>query len=155
MLVHTLKGCAGTIGARRLHEELKSLELMIKSGEPYMPQYQLVEQEFDTALKDVVKLCHIENGNRGASDSYTLSLMELEPQLLELMKKVVMYDTEAEELLVQILRSCDESLKQVLEPARRKLQDFDFDAAEKILDGILDKVIYTASIEKDQTGIVD
>ena len=141
MLIHTLKGNAGTIGATQLFKCLADLENLTRSELPYMSQLQMADDEFKLVLEDIASLEHEQDCVTGQLVSGFQNISELEPRLLELMKKVVMYDTEAEDLLAQILRFSDESVKSTLEPVREHLQNFDFDAAEQLLDQVIGNLV--------------
>ncbi|NHZ32963.1 Hpt domain-containing protein [Massilia sp. CCM 8692] len=134
-LAHTLKGAAGLIGARRLHQQASTLELAIRTNPPAQqaalaalvdPFYQVLH------LLDRVLAGGAPDGM--ATEAPQRTLMQ-DPALLA---RLVQLLIDADGAAVDLLEESGASLRVILGEARlaqltKAVNDFDFDGALRAL----------------------
>jgi two-component system sensor histidine kinase/response regulator len=139
-LAHTLKGVGGAIGATALQEAAAKLEATLKEEPKDLPKNLLAAagQELERILGLLGELtsANDEGGADGAG-----SLPEDLPELLQaLLAKLDEYDTEAEDLVDEILAQVKGTeIHDALVTLRKRIGQYDFEGAVEELKPIIDK----------------
>jgi len=139
-LAHTLKGVGGAIGATALQEAAAKLETTLKDESKDLPKKLMAaaEKELNRILGLLSELTPgDDDGNEGAPGSLPDDLPE---QLRALLDKLDEYDTEAEDLIDEILAQVKGTeIYDALMSLRKQVGQYDFEAAAEELKPIIEK----------------
>jgi PAS domain S-box-containing protein len=136
-LAHTIKGVAGTIGARELQARAKALELAIKSGDT--DRYEDVLEAFEGAMEPVSRgLATLAPAAAEASSERTASepvdparVSALMDQLSVLLEEM---DPDAEEKVAELMALCGDHLERpLLKRLSQQVSGFEFEEAMETL----------------------
>jgi PAS domain S-box-containing protein len=138
-LAHTLKGVGGAIGADALQETAAKLESSLKKEPGNLPDALLsaAEQELDRILG---LLGDLAEASQPESDAAGVIPDDIAERLQALLAKVEDYDTEAEELLDELIAKTRGT--EVFDPlmsVRKRVGQYDFESAAEELKQILDE----------------
>ena len=138
-IAHTLKGLGGTLGASELQSSAAGLEKALHETPTDLPA-GLVEstaRSLEQVLAAISPL--LQSAVREAStEEGTLSGDELRVQLDRLLEMLGEFDTEAEDLVEQILGGGPEpQIGETLKEIKSRLGEYDFDGASEVLSAAL------------------
>ena len=139
-LAHTLKGVSGTIGATALQEAAAKLEAAL-NGQADAPLDALMTEAavlLDEAVSVIQTLTEPpETVSEGAQASVSADLL---PRLRQLLQQLEEYDTEAEEVLEDILGQVSQNaLGTPLQNLKKAMAQFDFDNASANLKVVIEQ----------------
>jgi len=143
-LAHTLKGVGGTIGATVLQEAAAKLEATLKKDPQDLSEKLVatVEQELDRILGLLSELTSADDG--GDADVPGGLPTDLPENLRALLDKLDEYDTEAEELVDEIIGQVKGTeIHDTLVSLRKRVGQYDFEAAAEELKPIIEKYSQT------------
>ena len=134
-LTHTLKGAAGSIGARELSESAARLESALNAREKNEPARQAFENALDRLMVGIEPLTHatqasLETPSPLAPAAFTARLDRLRTLLRDA-------DPQAVDLLTEIRRQHGEPLGASLEEVAEQLDAFHFEEAEALLQRLI------------------
>ncbi|NCF27042.1 MAG: response regulator [Gammaproteobacteria bacterium] len=148
-LAHTLKGVAGTVGASALQESAASLEAALKAEPEEAPEALVAhtEAELDRTLSVLQAVTTAEplsgSGNGGGGVPADLS-----PRLQGLLEKLEQYDSEADDVLEEILgRVAGTPLADPLRALKKRVGEYDFEGAAEDLKQLV------ASLDESADGV--
>ncbi len=139
-MAHTLKGIAGSIGAKELAVATRNLEVLLDNGESCIAQLKLVQNELKKVLGDIHRLSPEEAAELQETEIERLHGFEIESRLSLLQEKVSMSDTESEEILEEIQQDVNEQLSRKLDPIRVALARYDFEQSGQLLERLIQEV---------------
>jgi CheY-like chemotaxis protein len=139
-LAHTLKGVGGAIGATALQEAAAKLEATLKKEPKDLPK-KLVAAAGDELARILGLLSELtSDGDDGNADTGGSLPEDLAEQLNALLEKLHEYDTEAEDLVDEILDQVKGTeVHDALLPLRKRVGQYDFEGAAEELKPIIDK----------------
>ncbi|MBR7887784.1 response regulator [Marinomonas sp. A79] len=140
-LFHTLKGIAATIGAEPLANVAKRCEVAMGSGSLESALKDELEHELAMAIEaiqhEISSFDEVRKEDNTTGDIVTLSEEELESKLAILESLLEEFDSDAEDVLEDILNaSFDSVTKGKLEDIAKALGQYDFEKALSVLKGI-------------------
>jgi len=138
-LAHTLKGVGGAIGADALQETAAKLESSLKKKPGNLPDALLsaAEQELDRILG---LLSDLTAASQPESDAAGVIPDDIADRLRALLAKLEDYDTEAEELLDELIaQTKGTELHDSLMSVRKRVGQYDFESAVDELKPVIDK----------------
>jgi signal transduction histidine kinase len=138
-LAHTLKGVGGAIGADALQETTAKLEASLKKKPGNLPDALLsaAEQELDRILG---LLADLTAASQSESDTAGAIPDDIAERLRALLAKLEDYDTEAEELLDELISQIKGTeIYDSLVSVRKRVGQYDFEAAADELKPIIDE----------------
>jgi polar amino acid transport system substrate-binding protein len=128
LLAHTLKGTAGTIGAKHLYEAALTLETACREGDPPASLLASAEDALGEVISSIQTLTTGED--RDNTTEKAASLEQLAPKLQELLQQLEQYDGESEALMNNITRqTADPALRDSLLLIEKKIAQYDFEGA--------------------------
>jgi polar amino acid transport system substrate-binding protein len=139
-LAHTLKGVGGAIGATALQEAAAKLEATLKKDSQALPKKLIAaaEQELDRILGLLTDLASADDG--GDADATGSLPADLPEKLRALLDKLDEYDTEAEDLIDEIIGQVKGTeIHDSLLSLRKRVGQYDFEAAAEELKPIIEK----------------
>jgi CheY-like chemotaxis protein len=139
-LAHTLKGVGGAIGATALQEAAAKLEAKLKENPKNLPKKIMIaaEQELDRILGLLCDLTSADDG--GTVDASGGLPADLPEQLRALLDKLDEYDTEAEDLVDEIIEQVKGTeAHDALLSLRKRVGQYDFEGAAEELKPIIEK----------------
>jgi CheY-like chemotaxis protein len=134
-LAHTLKGVAGTVGASALQESAASLEVALKGQPEEVPEAQIThtEAELDRTLS-VLQAVATAEPLSGSGDGGGGVPADLSPRLQGLLEKLEQYDSEADDVLEEILgQVAGTPLADPLRALKKRVGEYDFEGAAEDL----------------------
>jgi polar amino acid transport system substrate-binding protein len=139
-LAHTLKGVGGAIGATALQEAAAKLEATLKEDAQELPKKLITaaEQELDRILGLLSDLASADDG--GDAEATGELPTDLPEKLRALLDKLDEYDTEAEDLIDEIIGQVKGTeIHDALLSLRKRVGQYDFEAAAEELKPIIEK----------------
>ena len=133
-LMHTLKGTAGSIGAKRLQQLAADAELTLQHAVSPMSvaNCDMLQQELDCVLGELAALPDSLEVRPPAAEASTADADKL---MLRLVNQLEDFDTSAEETIEDLIAATTISgRKEVLLEARKAIQQYDFDAARAAIE---------------------
>jgi polar amino acid transport system substrate-binding protein len=139
-LAHTLKGVGGAIGASALQAAAEKLEAKLKGAPKELPQKLLsaTEKELDHILSLLSELFATEDKSGGSEVD---KLPENLPQMLNaLLDKLEEYDSEAEDLVAEIMDQVKGTeIFESLAALKKRVGQYDFETATEDLKPLIEK----------------
>ncbi len=147
-LAHTLKGIAATIGADTLSETAKILEsrLLHSPNEPHETHLETLQTQLTSTIEhiraalDASAPAHpqtaVHNSNPQAATG--ASLPALLPKLLELKTMLEEYNSEAEDLLTEIIAQAEPREHERLQALSAPISQYDYESALHLLQPVVD-----------------
>jgi CheY-like chemotaxis protein len=145
-LAHTLKGVAGTVGASALQESAAGLEAALKAQPEEAPEALITqtEAELDRTLS-VLQAVATEEPRSGSGDGVPA---DLSPRLQGLLEKLEQYDSEADDVLEEILgQVAGTPLAGPLGALKKRVGEYDFEGAAEDLKELV------ASLDESADGV--
>ena len=138
-LAHTLKGVSGSIGATAVQRAAAKLETALKDAPDVLPEELLAETE--TALAAILRpIQAMTAGDAASTDDNAEPPAELGQRLRELNSLLEEYDTEATDLLDEILgQAKGADVYPTLLEIRGQLDQYNFEGAAKLLAPIIEQ----------------
>jgi HPt (histidine-containing phosphotransfer) domain-containing protein len=133
-LAHTLKGTGGTIGATALQEAAAKLEARLKEDTKDLPTKLMAaaEQELDRILGQISDLTS--TGDEGDADAQNGLPADLPERMRALLDRLDEYDSEAEDLVNEIIDQVKGTeIHDALLSLRKRVGQYDFEAAAEDL----------------------
>jgi len=141
-LMHTLKATAGTIGAMGLHRLAQQAETALQAEEPLveLPLQDELSAELVRVIAKIDAMMDPEDAAVPGADTEAdngLSDQEAGELLAVLVEKLQEFDADAEDVLHRLIGGgLAASVKSRLEDAARYVEQYDYEAALGLLDGI-------------------
>ncbi len=148
-LAHTLKGVAGTVGASALQESAASLEAALKEQPEEAPEALIThtEAELDRTLS-VLQAVATAEPLSGSVDGGGGVPADLSPRLQGLLEKLEQYDSEADDVLEEILAQvAGTPLADPLRALKKRVGEYDFEGAAEDLKELV------ASLDESADGV--
>jgi CheY-like chemotaxis protein/HPt (histidine-containing phosphotransfer) domain-containing protein len=148
-LAHTLKGVAGTVGASALQESAASLEAALKGQPEEVPEAQIThtEAELDRTLS-VLQAVATAEPLSGSGDGGGGVPADLSSRLQGLLEKLEQYDSEADDVLEEILgQVAGTPLADPLRALKKRVGEYDFEGAAEDLKELV------ASLDESANGV--
>jgi CheY-like chemotaxis protein len=148
-LAHTLKGVAGTVGASALQESAASLEAALKGQPEEVPEAQIThtEAELDRTLS-VLQAVATAEPLSGSGDGGGGVPADLSSRLQGLLEKLEQYDSEADDVLEEILgQVAGTPLADPLRALKKRVGEYDFEGAAEDLKQLV------ASLDESADGV--
>ena len=138
LIAHTLKGTAGNIGASKLFEAARELEVALREEEPSEGLLKMAEGELSKVLSSIGTLAtDVAKGNEAVA---TVPLEQLASKFHKLLERLEQYDTESEELLDVIAgQVSDPDMKTGLQSLQNRITQYDFEGAVVDLKALMEK----------------
>ena len=132
-LAHTLKGVAGTVGASALQRSAARLEAALK-GQPEAAPEALISEtgiELDRVLSVIQAVAGAEPVSAGGGGDVPA---DLAPRLRGLLEKLEQYDSEADDVLEEVLgQVAGTALADPLQALKKRVGQYDFEGAAEDL----------------------
>jgi CheY-like chemotaxis protein len=146
-LAHTLKGVAGTVGASALQRSAARLEAALK-GQPEAAPEALISEtgiELDRTLSVIQAVAEAEPISAGGGGDVPA---DLAPRLRGLLEKLEQYDSEADDVLEEILgQVVGTPLADPLRALKKRVGQYDFEGAAEDLKRLV------ASLDESADGL--
>jgi len=143
-LVHTLKGLVGSLGALQLQSHLVRLEESLINYRPNIANVPHIDSNLATTTLEMAKIVNSINNTLANNDGVVgskpqLSSLEIREQLILLINKLRVFDSDADQQLDNILARIDEkTLSEALLPIKKQIANYQFVDAAQALSHILD-----------------
>lgn len=125
---HSLKGIAGSIGARTVQEAAASLEIACKAGKPVINELMQVSEALEPVLTELGQIDEPASALREPTPPETVIAM-----LAKLRGLLESNDTEAQDLMQQISSIADPEMNSTIGVMTEALESYDFDKALSFL----------------------
>ena len=137
---HTLKGVSGNIGAGELQKAAADLEAALKVNPSLLPESLLTRAEAELE-KVLLAIGDVSPGTVTAKGSTKALTADLIPQLEQLQEKLEAYDSEAEDLMEELLgQVAGSEAASWLEPVQSLIEQYDLETAAEELKPLISKI---------------
>jgi len=137
---HTVKGVSGNIGATELQKAAADLEAALKVSPSELPE-SLMDRAKSELERILSAIRETTRGSAAGKERATGGTADLIPQLNQLLEKLEEYDSEAEDLIVDILGHVSGSeITHWLKPVHRLIEQYDLETAARELKSVISKV---------------
>ena len=144
-LFNTLKGMSAQIGAERLHEIIKIMEINFSHDIYFLDMMNLLDTELRQVFKHIDQLCFQskeilseESASNGIKTDKNILTFDVDSELKLLQKLVSEFDTDSINILDELLMQfSDKSQNHQLLKIKENLEQFDYEYASDLLSKFL------------------
>ncbi len=142
-LAHTLKGAAGTLGAKELFESAGSLESALRAGEETANLFRTFHHAFTVVMEGLSALESEINRMEETSGQGTLDTKTLEPLMEEFFKLLKERSFQVADPLPGIKKALGNHCPELFSALEDHVTAFRFEEAEEVLDEIRKGILTT------------
>ena len=132
LIIHTIKGVSGNIGAQKLQQHSEELEQSIQSNSAITEALSHFSQSF-TALMTELTPSNPQSSQPESNQQKLLTQEQLIPLIKELSQLLNEGDTDAIEILNRIENNCSQSSPEQTQKLHQAIEDYDFEKAIDLL----------------------
>jgi len=143
LIIHTIKGVSGNIGARELQQQSSKLELAISSNQNYSEELNLFSSTFNSLMTEL-KLYNLQQLQQSTDIAKTeLPNDQLATQINQLYNLLNEGNSDAIEILANIQKSLLNYSDSKIQALQLAIEDYEFDQAITILKEICKEIKIT------------